>query len=569
MHLLAFRSSTHYHGAMISMPFLRSFPWPRLVLPLLAALALLPWWRIGGLISGHDLLFEMVRLVEYQDALWQQVIPRFSPHTYGGFGSPLFLYYSPLFVFAASVLRMVTPSLEIAVMVWFWGLLWASGAAVRSLMVSVIGKWHALLLAAIWMFSPYIFIDLFQRNAFSEATAMLLIPVVILAVSRFAQGPGRGRFFLAVTVSTALLLAHNLTLLMLGVFACVGAVVWSVVMMVGGKVRWISWPSLWRGTQVFLLSGGLAAWFLLPAFFEKNLVHIEEVITGKFVYSLHFPQWMDMLTNPAVAQYALVPLLLSVVALGCLLLRRKGGKIRLLWAGLLWTLLGLFLVSPLSRFVWDNLPLLHFLQFPWRFSLMISLVVILLLAGMMQWGTGKRWIWVLPALVLAHHVGVWGAVYLLPGGVRGENLPVMAQDIALRDLPATVGREYWPRSIGLDRDISVFTPLFRGKIPGQRPGLTPTLYAACGSDLPEGERAVANFPFLLAEGMHVREGFLFVPARGSVPPEHCVRLQLGWTPVQRWSWSISLVSLLVLGFFCWKGPWDYAFSTRSPLSAKT
>ena len=54
---------------------------------------------------GHDWIFELVRLAEFRHAVAAGQIPPFwAPDLYGGFGSPIFLFYPPLYLTTASLL---------------------------------------------------------------------------------------------------------------------------------------------------------------------------------------------------------------------------------------------------------------------------------------------------------------------------------------------------------------------------------------------------------------------------------------------------------------------------------
>ena len=64
---------------------------------------------LHGYGSGHDAPLELVRVIEYREALrGGQHPPFWAPDLYGGRGSPIFLYYAPLFAFLASALMSVS-----------------------------------------------------------------------------------------------------------------------------------------------------------------------------------------------------------------------------------------------------------------------------------------------------------------------------------------------------------------------------------------------------------------------------------------------------------------------------
>ena len=77
---------------------LRALPW------LALAIAVSPLF-VHGFPRGHDWSFELVRIAEYQAALASgQLPPHWGENLYAGYGSPVFLFYAPLFSAGASLL---------------------------------------------------------------------------------------------------------------------------------------------------------------------------------------------------------------------------------------------------------------------------------------------------------------------------------------------------------------------------------------------------------------------------------------------------------------------------------
>src|SRR5512139_3453195 len=76
---------------------LGALPW------LAAALACAP--LLGGFPRGHDWTFELVRAAEYRAALAAgQWPPWWAENLYGGYGSPIFLFYAPLYAAGTALL---------------------------------------------------------------------------------------------------------------------------------------------------------------------------------------------------------------------------------------------------------------------------------------------------------------------------------------------------------------------------------------------------------------------------------------------------------------------------------
>src|SRR5262245_52380034 len=86
--------------------FLRGLPWVACVF------GVLPLLR-GGFPEGHDVFFELVRVGEYREALAAGQWPPFwSENLYEGYGSPVFLFYAPLFSAGASLFAALAGSIE-------------------------------------------------------------------------------------------------------------------------------------------------------------------------------------------------------------------------------------------------------------------------------------------------------------------------------------------------------------------------------------------------------------------------------------------------------------------------
>ena len=68
---------------------------------------------LQGFPRGHDWIFELVRVTEYGHALGAGQYPPFwADNLYGGYGSPIFLFYAPQFMLVASVFSEVTLQLH-------------------------------------------------------------------------------------------------------------------------------------------------------------------------------------------------------------------------------------------------------------------------------------------------------------------------------------------------------------------------------------------------------------------------------------------------------------------------
>lgn len=495
---------------------------------LLSTLSLWHFFAVPGLPVGHDLTFEMVRLVEYRDALMHQVVPSYAPHTYGGFGSPVFHFYSPLFVFGASVLSFFIQHLVWAVILWFLLLKSVSVLSVYHLVRSRVSAKLATIIALVWCFLPYGYTDLYQRNAFSEATALFLLPMVLY----FLLNIKNRWMFTGVVLSTAgLLLSHNITAMLSLLLLGIVGVVWSVVQ------RLIPW----RQVGALALGGGLSAWFLLPAYFEKALVHIEDITSGKFVYSNNFATLHDLFLQVESERFVgpVVALLLLWALVYAMYRRRQF----VLWLGVLLTGGSLFLMTALSTPLWEVLPFLQYLQFPWRLQVFVSLGVIFILWGLFLVAE-KPWqkrIGVLFCVLLLGQSLLVSWTKFIATPMVYETTFASPVEIAQQSLKATVGNEYLPKSREKDVIPVQADPLFASQI-DMGWGWEPVLFRSCDiyssvTPLAVGSFATIEMRFngeVLRPGS---DGYIRAP-RGE---RGCLEVQLKRTPLQ---WLSSIFSLL-------------------------
>jgi hypothetical protein len=359
------------------------FAGPAVVL-LAAAVAVAPQ-LIHGPSCGHDFDFH---LVSWLDALssWQHGIPY--PHWAAsanfGAGEPRFLFYPPLTWMLGAGLGMILPWQLVPVTLTFL-LLAAGGLATRTLARQALDDSTSTLAGCAALFSGYALFSAYERSAFGELSGGFWIPLLLLFLLRERNPAGLSagrslalRVFDGSTSPLAFVLAGCwLSNLPLGVMACylLAAVATASAMLAR------SWTPILRSAAAAVLGIGLASIYLLPAVFEQRWVDIRQLIDDpgeRIENSWLFARHAD----PALAPHDTVLLKASIiaatmlaVALISLLILRLRGRLaqenpsspRHWWLPLaLIPPAILFLQLPISLPVWNLLPKLRFLQFPWR-----------------------------------------------------------------------------------------------------------------------------------------------------------------------------------------------------------
>ena len=303
----------------------------------------------------HDLIFYAAISKEFSAQFWGgQLYPRWLMQLNAGFGSPVFLYYSPLAFYLLAPLQWLAPFDPNGLARVVLGM----GAA---LVVAGITSYHwlrghfdetqarkgALLYAAF----PYMPIIIYYNYGLASLWAIAFFPLALRAIDRLQHDGWRGVPRLAIALAL-ICLAHMVSLI---TFLIVPPTYLLVTAPRGARVR----HCLYLATAA-LLAMALCAVYLLPAQLNQPYIYTELFQKGIFLYSDHF--WM---------MHSLFGFFCFIVPLlGLCVEQPKGSRFPRLvtyWAVI--TGLLFFMVTPLSKPVWALAPYIQRLQFPMRFYL--------------------------------------------------------------------------------------------------------------------------------------------------------------------------------------------------------
>lgn len=357
-------------------------PGPALIL-LAAAVAVVPL-ALRGVSCGHDFDFH---LVSWMDALnaWRHGVfyPHWTPSANYGAGEARFIFYPPLTWMLGAALGALFGWKAAPIALSFL-LLLGTGLATRALARKFTGSSATATLAGcIAIFSTYALYCVYERSAYGELAGGFWIPLILLFALRErdtdAQRPAWQRALNSSTVWLAASVAGAwLSDLPLGVIASYLLAGFALLLALTHR----SWTPLLRAATGAALGLGLAAFYLLPAAIEQKWVNISQAvddpgsrIENSFLFGHHanpalalHDTELQKVSFIAVGMFALIAIALLV----CQLRRNMPGE-RKLWLPLLAIpAVVLFLQLPISLPVWNLLPRLRFLQFPWRWLVTVE-----------------------------------------------------------------------------------------------------------------------------------------------------------------------------------------------------
>jgi hypothetical protein len=385
-----------------------------------ATLIVLPMLFRGN-VSGHDMQFHVASWMDAAQQWRQGVLyPRWTAGANYGFGEPRFIFYPPISWLAGAALGSVLPWTVVpGVLIWLTLVL--AGLSMWRLARSALPETDAILAAVFFAANPYILMVAYFRSDYAELIAVALFPLLVLGLLRIAGNDrkaigGVAVVFAAIWLSNApeAVLASYSAALLLAVLGAVKK----------------SFAPIFTGGAALAGGMGLAAYYILPAAYEQRWVDIGQVLAIELKPVENF-----LFTHADNPEFVWFNWRMSVIA--CLMLgataiagvytaRRRRAAPEIWWALATLMIAAVCLMSRYSLPVWDHLPKLRFVQFPWRWLGPLGVPCAMFLAmcfGQLR----KKWLaW----------IGVWAAVAILLSAMIAtawwdtQDIPDLKQAIA-------------------------------------------------------------------------------------------------------------------------------------------
>ena len=352
-----------------------------LILSMLASLALLlPFFRLGSA-SGHDFEFHVASWLDvaYQ---WKHGVlyPHWTAWTNYSFGEPRYIFYPPLSWLLGAALTLALPvSWVPAAFIFLTQTL--AGLSAFVLLRRLTSTRAAYLGAVFYAANPYALLLSYIRSDFAEQLACAIFPLLLLGAlplanllpeekPRLSSVPRFAIPFAAIWLSNApagVIASYSMALLF--AWAALTQALWKIAA---------------RSAAAILLGLGLAASYLIPAAYEQRWVNIGQALSSGLRPSQNFlftriddveHTWFNWISS--ICALALI-LLTALTALGSQKLAGKASALatlRSVWGNLL--VLGLAAVLAMFRLstpLWNFLPKLRYVQFPWRWMSLLAVI---------------------------------------------------------------------------------------------------------------------------------------------------------------------------------------------------
>ncbi|MDY6877645.1 MAG: glycosyltransferase family 39 protein, partial [Chloroflexota bacterium] len=350
---------------------------------LLCAVAIVPLLRSESPCT-HDGGLHYFRVTAMRHALQDGVIfTRYLPDLAFGYGYPFFNYRAALSYYLALALHLVGLPLPLALNGVYVLSILGSAFAAYLLARDLFGPRAGIVAAAAYAYAPYQFLDALLRGNAPEALALPLFPLILWAFRRLVLTGQRRWFLISVVSLSALHLSHVISFFLFTPFLLAYlTVLWLVYRREG---HWVATGS------AFAMAWGLTAFFWGPALLERGYaqLHMSHVTRNNDfhynflglaeIFAPPAPVDTSLMNPPMRVHLGLVPAILGGVGLvvGLVRLREREQRTLLIFFALAAAVM-LWMSTRASLWLWEHVPLLPFVQFPWRFVGRAALPVALL-----------------------------------------------------------------------------------------------------------------------------------------------------------------------------------------------
>lgn len=329
--------------------------------------------------QSHDGPLHLARFAAYIAAIKDNAIPpRWAGNLNYAYGTPVLNFFAPLAGYMATIL-------------YFFGLNLATifkiiiSAAFLAAPISFYLWTNSFAGSLLYGLSPYIFLDVFVRGDVGEMLAFVFIPLIFASIDAIKLRNHQKILFGTISM-TLLILSHNgMSLLFVPIVVVYG-------FLAIPKRKFHSFMLL------LTLALGLSAFFWIPALTDQKFINSQLFLP---MYRNHFTLLTSLIIKPwgfgtdsnapggMSPQIGILRFVLVLFAAAFAFRSKSKEKIFFFWTVIF--IMSIFLATSNSLFLWQWLPILQKLQFPWRFMALATFSAAALITSLLH-SVHNRWI---------------------------------------------------------------------------------------------------------------------------------------------------------------------------------
>lgn len=341
-----------------------------------------------GFFPTHDNV-QVVRIFEfYQSLVYGKIPPSWSSGLLYGHGYPIFSFYSPLVYLIGSIFAMFGINFLVATKLTFILAFFIGAIGFFLLAKHLYGFFPALLSTIIYSLAPYRAVDVYVRGNLAEFFALSLFPFFFLYNFKLLNNPNKKNQLILAIIICLQILTHNISVFIYLIFISLYNLFY---LLIHNKKRSLIFLFFKRYVCAIFMALGISAFYWFPLLLEMKYVILDNF--AQYPYDTFYISLSQLWkspwgyggfhqTNPMSLQLGQVLIVSSLFAFIYSFFsknveKRKHTKIL---AFLL--LIFSFLEIKQSYFIWKNIPILSYIQFPWRIHIVTTTITSILTASL-------------------------------------------------------------------------------------------------------------------------------------------------------------------------------------------
>ncbi len=346
-----------------------------------------------GFFTIHDNT-QVERVFEMKNALSDGSFPvRWVENLGYGYGYPIFNFYAPFPYYVGGFINLILQNSLLATKIMFGIGIVGSFFSMYLLARRFTNSLGGIVAGVLYLYFPYHAINIYVRGAVGEYFAYIFTPLIFLGIyvlyekiQKTKKIPVLQSVLFSIPIALVII-SHNLTTYMVGLFL----IPYGAYFFIRSNNKKYFLASI---LSALVLSFFLAAFYLLPAVLESRYTDVASQIGGGADYPDHFvcfsqfwssdwgfggsiPGCVDGLSF-GLGKFNILLVFLAFIFFCVRFIRKRKITTEIIF----WLLLpfSLFLMTSYSQFIWDTLPYMEYLQYPWRFLNFTALFIAALLA---------------------------------------------------------------------------------------------------------------------------------------------------------------------------------------------
>lgn len=523
-----------------------------------------------SLLVSHDVLTHLFQSKEFTNSIYSgTLMPKWASGANNGYGGANFIFYSPLSYYVVALFHYFIPSLVLSIIAAIWLSFYLSGISMFFMVRKFSCSKTALICALFYQLFPFHIFDLYLRGTLGELFAFAWFPLIFTFINEIFDSEKKHCAIISLSVSYAgLILTHLVSAFIVSII---------IILYLSAYIPQVnSRKNLVLVFSSLLLGFGLSSYFLLPIPFELHFIKIDYIKMFPFAnYKFNFLFQINSFHNELIPVNTLkfVSLLNFVFVLQLVLFiifiryffkcKKSPASQRMAFFAIYMFSIAFFMATPLSKWLWDFLPILNIIQFPWRWACYTEIALIFMLPSLFNSPPSNRFIdfrkfkhsiYVLSALVILSVITIF-----VRNQIPDRQLFNQILSPEKYGFDTTLPREYTPVwANNLDKTLKETKPERVAVISGDAvtrlelwnpekrtisvKALSPSLLRFATFYYPGWQAKIDGAPESIA--IEKVSGAMLLKV---LPGEHLITLEFNDTPLRKSSKIITLFSFIILG----------------------